>query len=458
MGLSYLREHAAAAGLTARVLDLNERVYTLGGDALRAYWEMDHARALMSTEGAGPIADAMAEAIDRILAAEVPVAPRAVGFSTYHLNTALSVQIARSLRPRWPETAILFGGPSMLETAERRKVPADLPAAVVMGEAEERLSAIVGAIARGEPVPDLPGVARGEAIHAAKTRDEALVVDEQNPALFPRYPQMPLESYQKDYLPILMARGCPFACAFCNDQFAPYRRRAVASIVDEMRHHAIVHGVTEFFFCDQSLDASVRHLDAVMDALLAERFAVRWWGQLNVKKGLTPELLAKMKRSGCTNLSWGVESLADAVLRRVKKPSTGKLAEQVLKDARAAGIGQLVYLIAGLPGETDKTHAETLSRLRRIAPYVDRFSIMPAQISPFSPLEAEPEKYGVRLVGDDPKNDWVSADGTNTPAARERWLTELIETLLELGVPFQSPILNKARYMELLGREVEGLG
>jgi hypothetical protein len=166
-----------------------------------------------------------------------------------------------------------------------------------------------------------------------------------------------------------------------------------------------------------------------------------------------------MKRSGCAFLSWGVESLSDPVLRKIRKPSTADLAEEALRAAHAAGIPQLAYLIVGLPGETEETFAETLARVRRIAPFVTRFSIMPCQAVPFAPLRENPEAFGIDVSGPDPKDHWKSLDGSNTHARRMEWLARLARALLDLGMPFQSPVTSRAKFAELLGRELpEGSG
>ena len=55
--------------------------------------------------------------------------------------------------------------------------------------------------------------------------------------------------------------------------------------------------------------------------------------------------------------------------------------------------------------------------------------------------------------------DWKSLDGFNTNARRMEWLARLARELLDLGVPFQSPVTSRAKFAELLGRELpEGVG
>ena len=455
MGPAYLHEHLRRQGLRSAVLDLNERVYNLGGERRRGFWQMEHAAELTEAGRAGGVFEALRPVIEQVLAPYLARPPRAVGFSTYHLNTQIAGAVAGIFRERAPGTRVIFGGPSMLETDERRKLPDGAVDYVMLGEGEQRLATLLSAIREGAPVPEMPGVLGPGEYARAAPMETSFIAGDLPADLFPRYEGFDLAAYRERHLPILMARGCPFGCAFCNDQFVPYRRREPDAVIDEIRHHVFVHGTQEFFFCDQSLNASVKHLQAVLDRIIAARLPIRWWGQINVRRGLGADLLTRMKNAGCVHLSWGVESLADPVLRAIRKPCTAEMAEQVLVLAHDAGIEQLVYLIVGLPGETEDTFRETLARVRRIAPHVDRFSIMPAQVVPFSPLGEDPAAFGIDLSGPEAKNRWWSLDGLNTYERRMAWLTELIETLLELGVPFQSPVINRARYAELLGREVD---
>lgn len=453
MGLAYLYEHLSAQGYKAEVLDLNERVYNRDGE-LQRFWEMDHAAGLTTTEGAAPIFEAFRPLLESLLQEYLESPPVAVGFCTYHLNTPMSVHLARFFKEKCGEkTRIIFGGPSMLETDERRKLPEELVDYIVLGEAEKRLGQLLAAI-KDDRRPELPGLLTAADYRQKTSRAESFVVDEQTPDRFPRYGGFNLDAYSSDYLPLLMARGCPFHCAFCNDQFSPYRRRSTQAVLDEIRHHVFVNGIRRFFFCDQTLDADPKRLEALCDGIISGGLNIEWWGQLNIKRQVTRPLLEKMRRAGCNHLSWGVETLSDAVLKRIHKPSTADLAVQVLKLTHEVGIPQLVYLIVGLPGETDQTFKESMARLRLIAPYVDHVSIMPSQVSPFSPMDEDPGAYGIVMSGEDPKNQWQSIDGQNTYQKRMVWLTALIETLLELKVSFQSPILNRPRYAELLGREL----
>jgi radical SAM superfamily enzyme YgiQ (UPF0313 family) len=454
MGLTYLHEHALAEGLSSRVLDLNERVYTLGGAPVREFWKMGHHADLVAEGRAGAVFAGLRPTLERVLTPYLLDPPRVVGFSVFHLNREVSGLAARMFRERAPGTVIVFGGPSMLETAERARLPEGVADFILLGAADRRLPALVRAVRDGVSPPPMAGRIVGADRARPLSSAETFVADEPGEGIFPRYDDFDLTAYTQGYLPVLMARGCRFRCAFCNDQFVPYRRRDAAAVLAEIRHHVFVHGVTRFFFCDQSLDADVAHLAAVIDGLIAARLGITWWGQLNVRRGLTPDLLGRMKRSGCVSLAWGVESFSDPVLRAIRKPSTADLAEEALAITHAAGIPQLAYLIVGLPGETDATFAETLARVRRIAPLVTRLSIMPCQATPFAPLREDPEAYGIDVSGPDPKDHWRSRDGTNTHAKRMEWLARLARELLDLGVPFQSPVTSRTKFAELLGRQL----
>jgi len=72
------------------------------------------------------------------------------------------------------------------------------------------------------------------------------------------------------------------------------------------------------------------------------------------------EMLQLMGQSGCTYISWGIESANEQILKKAAKGYRLEQAPRALKWAHRAGIKNWGYFIIGLPGETEETIQQTI--------------------------------------------------------------------------------------------------
>ena len=84
-----------------------------------------------------------------------------------------------------------------------------------------------------------------------------------------------------------------------------------------------------------------------------------------------------MKRAGCECIQLGVESGSLRVLRELDKNITPEQVRSAALAARKAGMNLSVYLISGVPGETEEDLADTF----RILEYIKASD---GQVSPFA--------------------------------------------------------------------------
>jgi radical SAM superfamily enzyme YgiQ (UPF0313 family) len=137
-----------------------------------------------------------------------------------------------------------------------------------------------------------------------------------------------------------------------------------------------------------------------------------------IRKEMTYELLTKMKKAGCFNLAWGMESGCQEVLDLMHKRFFDMtVAKKVIKMLHEVGIRQSISLIAGFPGETEEMFNTTKEFVAEYKDYFD-ISIQPMMIVKNSRVHDIPEEYGIK-----PGSDWLkweTIDGTNTYETRLR--------------------------------------
>jgi oxygen-independent coproporphyrinogen-3 oxidase len=121
--------------------------------------------------------------------------------------------------------------------------------------------------------------------------------------------------------------------------------------------------------------------------------------------GITPERARAWRSAGINRVSLGVQSFVARELARTGRRHTAETVAREVAVLRAAGLGNFnIDLIAGLPGQTAASWAESLDWVERLeAPHV---SVYMLEIDEDSRLGAEAiaggERYGAREIpGDD---------------------------------------------------------
>jgi B12-binding domain/radical SAM domain protein len=331
---------------------------------------------------------------------------RALGQETNHLVVALSFATANmpqmaalisALKDTNPASFLVAGGPHPSARAEEvLRLGAD---AVVVGEGEEALPALLQRILAGESPAGLPGVATlapsGEVVRGPRPK----------PVDLDAYPPIGVE--HRRFGPIEITRGCPCACAFCQTSFlfgGRMRHRSVENIVAWVRRamervYSYARFVTPNAFAYQSEDNGRRvNLDAI-ERLLREMAALMgrervYFGTFPSEVGpetVTPEAVALVRRyCGNDNLIVGAQTGSDRLLRALHRNHTVTDAYRAAETIVAGGLKPVVDLIFGLPGEEADDVAATLRLMEDlvgIGAVLHTHTFMPL---PGTPLENAP--------------------------------------------------------------------
>jgi radical SAM superfamily enzyme YgiQ (UPF0313 family) len=137
--------------------------------------------------------------------------------------------------------------------------------------------------------------------------------------------------------------------------------RSPKNIVDEMEHMLTLLGSRVFSFMDLAFPLVQKHAMAVCDEIINRGLhrQLVWETECRVKP-LEPELLAKMKQSGCVRVCFGIESGNDATLRRLKKAFTVEDVRHAVKMALQVGLDVDGMFMLGLPDESAEDAHNTI--------------------------------------------------------------------------------------------------
>jgi tetratricopeptide (TPR) repeat protein len=101
--------------------------------------------------------------------------------------------------------------------------------------------------------------------------------------------------------------------------------------------------------------------------LVREKVYILWNCQSRVN-AVDGEMLRWMKRAGCECVQYGVESGSTGMLRVLGKGITPEQVRNAASATRKAGINLSVYLITGVPGESEEDLTATVNLIEDIKP------------------------------------------------------------------------------------------
>ena len=288
-------------------------------------------------------ADDFGRVLDRVAAYEPDLVGLAVPFQ-FCISDAFA--LARGLRSRGVRAHITCGGhvPTFCYAEMLRDCEA-LDSAV-RHEAEETIAEMLGALARGEPLRNIDGLAwrEEEEIVVGARRKPIRHLDEITP------PLRPAEPYRVGGVPVafvVTARGCIGECDYCSIRAfgkdaggAPFRLRAPEPVAEEIA--ALYHeaGARIFFIQDDifvlpSERKTVERMDAIRAALDRRGVGkVAFWIK-GRPETITPKVLEAAKRMGAIHMFMGIENASAERLKylgRLHEPHHNRRAIELCRE------------------------------------------------------------------------------------------------------------------------------
>lgn len=372
--------------------------------------------------------------VDDVVDQVIQERPAYVGITLFTVGVWCGAEIARRIKFHLPQTVVIVGGPHIAsmgsETMERFR---EFDYGVV-GEGEEILVNLLNALERGESTEDIKGL-------VYMKRDELL--DKLHVA--PRHPvdknmdRLPLPAWDllpefpKAYKPALYdfpagpvasiaaSRGCPFHCKFCDTSTfgAAVRAYSAQRVFEIMSHLRETYGVRHIMFVDDLFTASRKRTTELCELLIDSGLNMTWScaSRVDVVK---PDLLHLMKKAGCWEISFGLESGSNELLQKMDKSADVARSKEALEWTHKAGIRSKGLFMLGYPGETTESIAQTKAFVKDVP-----LTIM--NLTKFTPYPGSPiyrELYGTNIRED----HWQKMNGMNFLWAPEGMTIEQVDS------------------------------
>src|SRR4030042_4622960 len=242
-----------------------------------------------------------------------------VGSMTPTIESAL--KSARVAKEACPDTTVVMGGPHA--TFMGRQILSDEPAVdfVVRGEGEETLLELAQKLLARRSLEEVKGIVFRKDGQIVETPARPFIQD-LDALPRPAYHLLPIDMYRihgRKLLPIMSSRGCPFQCSFCvaSQMFgAKFRSRSPKSVVDELAWLRDEYGAEGVSFNDDALTLDRKRILDICDEIIERKIRLAWGCQTRVDQ-VSKEVLSKMRRVGCNEVSFRVESGCQRILDAV---------------------------------------------------------------------------------------------------------------------------------------------
>jgi len=444
LALSMLSAYLRSNGKEVYLFDLNNALFHKVKNEDKVLWQLSNE---MFWENKSKVLEFVFDYkelfdcfVNKILETEANL----IGFSVFNSSRELSLFIAEEIKKIDKNKKIIFGGPCCVPFVYGEKLINDASVdIIVLSEGEATLDEIVDLTGRHDKIDFCKG---------AWLKNDGKIIDCGNRPLIENLDKLPfadfgnfiLDSYdQPKRLPIYFSRGCPNRCVYCNEGnfWRGYRSRSGVRVFEEMKFQISNHNeVSHFDFVDSLVNANFKELSLLADLIISSGLRITWGGQAVIRPYMTPELLRKLKQSGCVCLAYGMESGSQKIVDLMRKGFSVEEAERVIRDTHNAGIDAVVNFMFGFPGETDEDFEKTLNFVSQNREYISTVnpSLAYTAIGVGTYLYEHPQDYGIDLSSG--YLFWRSNDGKNTYEERQKKYETFCKIVLSLGIKFSYPI------------------
>jgi radical SAM superfamily enzyme YgiQ (UPF0313 family) len=291
----------------------------------------------------------------------------------------LTNRLAWAIREKFPDAWLVLGGEHGTAVPEHvlRTSAFD---AVVLGEGEETIVALLRARLEGRPLREVKGIAfkaDGEIVRTGlspRQRDVDRIP-------LPDWDSFPIEEYIARHqinganmgrsMPLLATRGCPFQCTFCSNPGMWTQRwipRSPALVADEMETYVRKYRVRNFDFQDLTAIVKRQWIVDFCRELINRDLDITWQMPSGTRADVFDgEVADLLYRSGCRALAFAPESGSPEILKIVKKQVDLDRMLQSMRIAVKRGLKLSCFIVIGFPDDTPATLRQTSRLLRKMA-------------------------------------------------------------------------------------------
>ena len=278
-----------------------------------------------------------------------------IGITALSQSAPIAYELARVIKKHF-DTPIIMGG--VHATAMPDEVVSNPCIDVcVRGEGEEAIRDIIS----NKPFSEIKGISyRDGGIHIHNQGRESIPELDSYP--FPAYHLLPMERYRSmlgvavkwPSIGLIISRGCPGKCEYCypNSLGDKVRMKSPGRILEEMLLLKNKYGIKEIDFYDDTFTFYKNKIYEICDLLISSNAGLVW-SCLTRPDFVDEPMLKQMKKAGCHQVMYGIESGSPEIRLRIKKKINIDF-KKIIRMTHRAGIRvRATYMIGNYDEKRD---------------------------------------------------------------------------------------------------------
>jgi radical SAM superfamily enzyme YgiQ (UPF0313 family) len=241
---------------------------------------------------------------------------------------------------------------------------------VVIGEGEHTFLNLVRHLEAGHPeaIEALDGLAFRKDGRAVRTADAPAISS---------LDDLPDPARYFTYRHLSLTRGCAGDCNFCGSPrfWGRHVRYHSADYFVKQIERLYQKGTHFFYFSDDTFTVNKKRVIEVCKKLIEKKLDITW-NAISRVDHINEEILFWMRKAGCVQISYGVESGSEKIRNFLQKKISTETILSAFTLTQRYGIMARAYFIYGCPEESWETIQETIDLFNRIKPLSTVFYIL----------------------------------------------------------------------------------
>ena len=225
--------------------------------------------------------------------------------------------------------------------------------------------------------------------------------------------------------PVLSSRSCPEHCTYCPHRItASYRARSAENVVDEIEQICKKYGQAYLIFRDPLFTEERDRAIGIAEGILRKKLDVKFECETRLDD-LDKALLDLLHRAGLNTITFGVESMDPATLKRVgRRPIPPEHQREIISYCRDLGISTEGFYVIGFLTDTPESIRATIE-------YSTELNSTAALFKVLTPFPGTPLfKHMKSLITE---TDWEKFDGYTPTFKHPNMTNEELMHLLGLA-------------------------
>lgn len=289
-----------------------------------------------------------------------------IGINCMCTEVAVVKEIANQIKKIKPSAKVVLGGPHPTSHSEQFLDAYKFIDYIVIGEGEITFTELVKSIRENKNISKVKGIVRLTKTRVVRNKPRELMqnLDE---LPFPAYHKVDMKMYTRPSSwgsrPILLSlfwvftsRGCPYRCKFCvaHTLFGRgIRQRSVNNVVDEIELLKNKYKIDGIFIYDESFTVNRERVIAICKEIIKRKLNIVWGCQTRVNL-INEDILPWMRKAGCLQVDFGIESGNQRVLNYIQKDQSVTQIKKAVKLCQKYELRVFANFMCNLPTETEK--------------------------------------------------------------------------------------------------------